>query len=76
MSGFPSFQEVADSWNVFRKIFRKILTGARDESEGVIVMEESGEEADRKKETKRETLVKAECSVCTRVTYDHDCASG
>lgn len=52
MTSFPCLQEVADSWNLFGKVFRKLLTGARDEREGAIVMEESGEEG-RKRETKR-----------------------
>lgn len=55
MTGFPSLQKVADSWNLFGKVFRKLLTGARDEREGAIVMEEPGEKG-RKTGTKKKDM--------------------
>lgn len=86
MTGFPAFQKVADPWNLFGKVFRKLLTGARDEREGTIVMEESGEkDRNRKREMNESRMI--EClhtesfSISRFKRYmfgwcDHDCGRG
>lgn len=49
--GFARLQEIADSWDLFGKVVRKLLTGTRDESEGAVITKESEGEGDRVNET-------------------------